>query len=180
MKRKFYIILFTFLFFLLFAGVILFTPAITLLSISNRKNPTEVYYSLDGYKKGFTLSYTHSVNKGRVHDYYECLEDGNLLLNQTLFVSYGAGIPEPYESSGADFTVTSNGYKISNLQRKIPRLVMAVGIIANHSITFEQNEDFKNLKTKEYFLTDYFKAQTSIILEIKKVSLMNFLLHKFK
>ncbi|MCR4742834.1 MAG: DUF1850 domain-containing protein [Treponema sp.] len=180
MKRKSYLFIFTLLFFLLLAGVILFTPAITLLSISNRKNPSEVYYSLDGYKKGFTLSYTHSVNKGRVHDYYECLKDGNLLINQTIFVSYGAGIPEASESPRAEFTVTSNGYKISNLQRKVDKLVMAVGIIANHSITFELNEDFNNLKTKEYFLTDYFKPQTSIILQIKKVSLMNFLLHKIK
>ena len=96
-----------------------------------------------------------------------------LLLNRFLVLAEWSGIPE--------IVICIN--KCDLLEEKVDFLqdyVQAVGIIANHSITFEQNEDFKNLKTKEYFLTDYFKSQTSIILEIKKVSLMNFLLHKFK
>lgn len=155
-------------------------PTVKVFSISNRKNPSERYYSKDGLKNGFTISYTHSVNKGRVHDYYLCQKDDTILLDHTTFVSYGAGIPEPEETPGAIFTVTPEGYTISNLKRVVPRLVMAVGIIANHSIVFDYNYDFKSDANKEIKLTDLFEPQTSIILEVKRVALINYIFHKIK
>jgi len=166
--------------FLILAGVIFYTPAITVLAFTNRKNLSERYYSIDGYKNGFVVSYTHSVNKGRVHDYYDCQSNGTLVLDRTIFVSYGAGIPEPEETPGAEFTVTKQGYEISNLQRYVPKLVMAVGIVANHSVAFGKDPDFQGNDVKEYFLTDYFKPQTSLYLETKKISLLEFLTHKLK
>lgn len=160
-------------FFILFAGV-LFTPAISVLAISNRKNTNECYFSRAGYKNNFVISYTHSVNKGRVHDVYTKTKDKKLLLDKTIFVSYGAGIPEPEETPGAEFKVLEDGYEISNLNRIVPKLTMAVGLVANHSITM-----YKNKTASEYPLTDFFEPQTSIILEIKKVSLLKYIFHNF-
>jgi len=159
---------------LFIAGGIFFLPAIKVLSVSGRKNPELRFYSAAACKEGFIISYTHSVNKGRVHDYYRFLPDRTLELYKTQFVSYGAGIPEPGETPGAVFTVTDDGYYIENLDRKVPRLTMAVGIIANHSIAI--GSEMK--PEKEHFLTDFFEPQTSIILEYKKVSLFRYL--KFK
>lgn len=163
-----------FLILLLAAGGFFFLPAVRVLSISGRKNPDQVFYSAADFKEGFIISYTHSVNKGRVHDYYRFLPDRTLELYQTQFVSYGAGIPEPEETPGAFFTVTNDGYYIENLNRTVPRLTMAVGIIANHSIATgsKMNSD------SERFFTDYFEPQTSIILEYKKVSLFRYLKHR--
>ena len=163
-----------FLILLLAAGGFFFLPAVSVLSVSSRKNPEKVFYSAAACKEGFIISYTHSVNKGRVHDYYRALPDGTLELYQTQFVSYGAGIPEPEETPGAVFTVTNDGYFISNLERKVPRLVMAVGIIANHSIATGSEMQTEN----ECFFTDYFAPQTSIILEIKRVSLFRYISHR--
>ena len=154
---------------ILAAGGFFLLPAVRVLSISGRKNPDKVFYSAAACKEGFIISYTHSVNKGRVHDYYRMLSNGTLELYQTQFVSYGAGIPEPEETPGAVFTVTKDGYFIENIEREVPRLLMAVGIIANHSISVGQD-----LST-EYFLTDYFPPQTGIILEIKRVSLLTYI-----
>ena len=159
---------------LLAAGGAFFLPVVRVLSISGRKNPQQVFYSAAAFKEGFIISYTHSVNKGRVHDYYRFLTDGTLELYKTQFVSYGAGIPEPGETPGAVFTVTDDGYYIENLERKVPRLTMAVGIVANHSIATGSEMRVEN----ERFLTDFFEPQTSIILEYKKVSLFNYLKHK--
>ena len=159
---------------ILAAGGVFFLPAVRVLSISGRKSPDLVYYSAAACKEGFIISYTHSVNKGRVHDYYRMLSDGTLELYQTQFVSYGAGIPEPEETPGAFFTATKDGYFIQNLERKLPRLVMAVGIVANHSIAAGSEMKAEN----EIFLTDLFKPQTSIILEYKKVSIFNYLRHR--
>lgn len=168
-KVYFFTSAFVFLFVLLSA-----VPCIKVLSICNRKNPSEKYYINKQYLEGFKISYTHSVNKGRVHDFYTFLSDDSLLLDKTRFVSYGAGIPEPEETPGAVFTVLNDGYVISNLQRKVPKLTMAVGIIANHGITFDCNKNHHQF-TKDYVMTDLFAPQTSIILEIKRVSLFDYI-----
>ena len=160
-----------FLILLLIAGGIFFLPAIRVLSVSGRKNPEQAFYSTAFYKEGFIISYTHSVNKGRVHDFYRPAKDGGLELYKTEFVSYGAGIPEPEETSGAVFTVTDDGYFIENLNRYLPRLTMAVGLIANHSLA--AGSDF--YEQREYFLTSFFEPQTSIILEIKRISLFKYM-----
>ena len=159
---------------ILSAGIFFLLPAVNVLSVSSRKNPKQVFYSAAACKEGFIISYTHSVNKGRVHDFYKVLPDKALELYQTQFVSYGAGIPEPEETPGAVFTVTDDGYFITNLSRKVPRLTMAVGIIANHTIA--TGSEFRG--QKEYPLTAFFEPQTSIIFEYKKVSLFNYLKHK--
>ena len=172
-KKKLLIIIISFII-LLTAGVTLFTPCISVLSVHNRKLKEQSFYSIDGYKKGFVISYTHSVNKGRVHDYYRRTGDNKIELYKTSFVSYGAGIPEPGEMPGAVFTVKDNNYEISGINRVVPRLVMAVGLIAEHSITFDEALE---VSQKEFFLTDFFEPQTSIVFEFKKVSLITYIIH---
>ena len=161
---------------ILTAGGIFFLPAVRVLSVSGRKNPQAIFYSTAFCKEGFIISYTHSVNKGRVHDFYRPAKGGGLELYKTEFISYGAGIPEPEETPGAVFTVTDDGYFIENLHRTLPRLTMAVGLIANHSIAAGSDFDGQ----KEFFLTDYFAPQTSIILEIKRISLSRYINHSIK
>ena len=138
-------------------------PLVRALSISNRKNHSERIYSIKAVKEGFSVNYTHSVNKGRVHDYYRILKSGQLELYKTRFLSYGAGIPEPYETQVAAFLVTKDGYIIENLNRTLPQLVMAVGVIAEHSVSLGQ---------REFFLRDFFKPQTSLVFQVKRLSLL--------
>lgn len=171
MKKRFFLFLTTIL---ILAGMIFFLPATKVLVISNRKNQSEKLISKAGYEKGFIISYTHSVNKGRVHDFYKSIEKNQLELYQTEFVSYGAGIPEPYETEGATFEVTDNGYFIKNLNRKLPKFLMAVGVIANHSITIGSSMS----DGQELFLTEYFPPQTSLIFEIRRVSLFEIITNK--
>jgi len=152
----------------------LFIPAVNVISISNRKNPSQKVYSRDAAVNGFVISYTHSVNKGRVHDFYRIEKDGSLTLNETEFVSYGAGIPEPEETPGAVFTVTDTGYVISNLNRNMNELVMAVGVIADHSIKI--NTD----RAEEVFLNTIFAPQTSLVIKQKKMNLINYVLWRSK
>lgn len=158
-----------------------FVPAVKVISVSNRKNPEQKVYSREAAVRGFCISYTHSVNKGRVHDYYDINRKNNsLVLEATHFVSYGAGIPEPEETPGAGFRKLYNGYVIENVDRQVQRLVMAVGIIANHSFMPRHKGLQYGEITDEEFLTEYFAPQTSIILEVKRVSPFEYILHKFK
>jgi len=150
----------------------LYFPCVEVLSISNRKNSSEKIYSKK-FSNSFVISYTHSVNKGRVHDFYKrdstfFLLKSNLKLEKSIFVSYGAGIPEPDEIQNGEFKVLQNGYELSNINKVLPKFLMAVGVIANHSIA-------DNYKIKEYFFKDFFKVQTSLVFEIKRVSIFDFL-----
>ena len=169
-----------FVFLLVFAGVLFFAPIKPVLSISSRKNNSEKYFISTARIEGFEIAYTHSVNKGRVHDFYDIKKSEGLLLTGTRFVSYGAGIPEPEEMPGCKFLVTEDGYEIVNINRELDRLVMAVGLIANHTITFWTNKDDKNSAGHKYKMADLFPPQTSIILEKKRVSLLSYIFHKLK
>ena len=170
---------------LIIGGGILFSPSKTVLVISNRKNPNQRLYSSLAYKNGFIISYTHSVNKGRVHDFYKCDEkEDALVLQSTHFVSYGAGIPEPEETPGATFIALDDCYIISNINRIVPKLVMAVGVIADHGFAIAEPDfrsdyenDFNNIKD-EILLTEHFPPQTSLVFEIGKVSIAGYLAHK--
>ncbi|MBO4403769.1 MAG: DUF1850 domain-containing protein [Treponema sp.] len=161
-----------------------FAPAKKVLSVSSRKNPSERFYSAEAYRQGFIISYTHSVNKGRVHDFYRCRTDGTLVLEKTHFVSYGAGIPEPEETPGADFSVNGDCYVISNINRNLPYLVMAVGVIAEHSFSPDSlngiyGTDYIKIPG-EIFLKDYFPPQTSLILKTETVSYIDYFIHKVR
>ena len=146
-------------------AAVLTVPCVPCVSVSNRKNPAERVLSRAALG-GFVISYTHSVNKGRVHDFYGT--DGSMLvLEKTAFVSYGAGIPEASETDGARFAVTDDGYVITNLNRRLERLVMAVGVIAEHTMT---------VGGKEVLLRTLFAPQTSLFIEVKKVPLSAYLL----
>ena len=179
------VLLFTSIFLLIIGGVALFTPSKTVLSVSNRKDPNQRFYSAQACKNGFIISYTHSVNKGRIHDFYKCNQSESVLILQSMhFVSYGAGIPEPEEVPGATFIALENCYIISNINRVLPKLVMAVGVVADHTFAvaepdFNSNyeNDFENI-TGEIFLSDYFPPQTSLVFEIEKVSIAGYMAHK--
>lgn len=147
----------------------LFIPAVNVISVSNRKFPAKKFYSREAALYGFVISYTHSVNKGRVHDFYRKEKDGSLTLNETEFVSYGAGIPEPEETPGAAFAVTDTGYVISNLNRNMSELVMAVGVIADHSFKINRDRD------EEIMLNTLFEPQTSLRIKNQKISLFDFI-----
>lgn len=149
------------------AVVLSFIPFIRVLSITDLRQKSEKIYSRSALD-GFVISYTHSVNKGRVHDYYICTPDNLLQVEKTVFVSYGAGIPELGDYiEGAVFSITPQGYELSGFDRKVPVLVMAVGQIAEHSVTVNGDE---------FFLADYFRRKASLEFCIKRVSPIMYML----
>ncbi|MDO4505452.1 MAG: DUF1850 domain-containing protein [Spirochaetales bacterium] len=139
-------------------------PAFPVLSISNRKNPSEKIHFENG-ARGFIISYTHSVNKGRVHDYYR-REGKNLILYRTDFVSYGAGMPEIEETPGAVFYQAGETFTMEYERNVGTSFLLSVGVIAEHSITVGNDE---------FFLKDFFEPKTSLVLKIKRISLIELL-----
>ena len=113
--------------------------------------------------KEFVISYTHSVNKGLVRDYY-IIKDKNIILSKTRFVSYGAGIPEPEETQ--NFIRTDDYMEINDINKKIDNLYLFVGTIANHIIEI----DGEKIELKKIF-----KPQSSLKIEYKILSLFEYI-----
>ena len=113
--------------------------------------------------KEFVISYTHSVNKGLVRDYY-IIRDKNIILSKTRFASYGAGIPEPEEAQ--KITITDDYIEINDINKKIDNLYLFVGTIANHRIEIDG---------EEIELKKIFKPQSSLKIEYKILSLFEYI-----
>jgi hypothetical protein len=137
---------------------------------SIKHNNKELVFSgleFDNQEESFVISYTHSVNKGRVKDYYAVKKSGeNYILEmfKTRFLSYGAGMSDPEENEV--FLQTDDYIEISGMQRQMPFLVMAVGVIADHCIEIESHT---------IMLTSYFTPQQRIKIQYKKITLIKYL-----
>ncbi len=135
--------------------IILFIPIFPKLLINNK------IFNIE--KKEFIISYTHSVNRGRVRDYY-IIKSKYIILSKTRFMSYGAGIPEPEKRQ--KFTETEEYIEISDINRKIDNLYLFVGTIANHKIEIDE----KKIELKEIF-----KPQENIKIEYKILSIFEYI-----
>lgn len=135
--------------------IILFIPIFPKLLINNK------IFNIE--KKEFVISYTHSVNRGRVRDYY-IIKSKYIILSKTRFMSYGAGIPEPEKRQ--KFRETEDYIEISDINRKIDNLYLFVGTIANHKIEIDE----KKIELKEIF-----KPQENIKIEYKILSIFEYI-----
>lgn len=142
-----------------------FLPLEKCVGISERKNEDNAFYSKKALD-GFVISYTHSVNKGRVHDYLFA-EGYDLRVEKSVFVSYGAGIPEVQDAPDAVFTITNDGYCISWNDRRMSSFDMAVGLVANHSLT---------VGGKEIPMQELFPPQTGIRFKVRRVPIIKYCL----
>lgn len=135
--------------------IILFIPIFPKLLINNK------IFNIE--KKEFIISYTHSVNRGRVRDYY-IIKSKYIILSKTRFMSYGAGIPELEKRQ--KFRETEDYIEISDINRKIDNLYLFVGTIANHKIEIDE----KKIELKEIF-----KPQENIKIEYKILSIFEYI-----
>ncbi len=115
----------------------------------------------------FTVRFTHSVMRTPVYEMYTVNEGNEILLSETLFLSYGAGNPEttPY-----DFEITDEGFRIYNINQKISPLVYRTGaIIANHTLILNQ---------KEIPFLNFSEPATAVGFEVKRKGLFAFLVEE--
>jgi hypothetical protein len=151
-------------------------PLVRTVSISGQKSGGRGKATLilprTAVRAGFVISYTHSVNKGRVHDFYSC-RGNSIVLDRTVFASYGAGIPEAAESPGASFSKTDSGYEIAGIGRQLDGLLLAVGLAARHSIALRNSGGGMD---GELFLEDHFERQTPVHIRVRRVPLLYCLL----
>jgi hypothetical protein len=79
------------------------------------------------------LAYIHSANKGPVLDEFLVDGDGALVMTRSVFQSFGAGMSDGLEP-GVSMRTTAAGIELTGLQRKIGKLRLAVGTVADHRL----------------------------------------------
>ena len=144
-------------------------PTQKVLAITNTNESSQKIFSKSALN-GFCISYTHSVNKGRVRDFFR-VEDDRLKIFKTEFPSYGAGMPELQETPGATFKIADDAFSMEYERDVGKKFFLAVGILARHSI---------EIGGKEIFLEDFFAPQTRLEFQVKRISFAELFFAKIK
>ncbi|MDE5776834.1 MAG: DUF1850 domain-containing protein [Treponemataceae bacterium] len=144
-------------------------PTQKVLAITSTNESSQKIFSKSALN-GFCILYTHSVNKGRVRDFFR-VEDNRLKIFKTEFPSYGAGMPELQETLGATFKIADDAFSMEYERDVGKKIFLAVGILARHSIEIDG---------KEIFLEDFFAPQTRLEFQVKRISCAELLFAKIK
>lgn len=117
----------------------------------------------------FTIKYTHSVNKSPVEDSIKWNGD-KLVICESLYQSYGAGIPNEPES-GQTFAWTKEGLLLSNINLERDSINLFVGTVADHYLIYRnQNYQIKKLTAE----------QTLLNISVRRLSLFGMLFNNKK
>jgi hypothetical protein len=89
----------------------------------------------------FTLSFTHSVEKSGVTDYFRIDGDCRIILYQTEFGSLNTGLPAVV-AEGEVFERTGTGFRVSNLRRVLPEIWLQVSEAYGGTLAMKGKETF--------------------------------------
>ncbi|HYF83299.1 MAG TPA: DUF1850 domain-containing protein [Clostridia bacterium] len=137
-------------------------PLFERFTITNEKSGSLVFQDRVEKYREFHTSFTHSVNRTPVNEYYR-ISEGKLVLQKATFYSYGAGMPEAGEYGSSKPSIINGMVQIDNINKVFPKFTIFAGINANHSL---------NTNDSEIFFSQFVKPQTPVTFEVKKVSLI--------
>lgn len=115
----------------------------------------------------FHIKYIHSVQLVPVTEIYSIDDKNNIILEESYFHSYGAGLPAntPYE-----FEMTEKGFRIYNINKKIDNLIYRTGAIrANHKIY---------IKDQYYPFLNFSERKTGVKFQAKKTFFIKYLVRE--
>ncbi len=111
----------------------------------------------------FTVKYIHSVERTPVWEMYT-MDDGEIILRETVFQSYGAGLPA---TSPYDFDIVEDGFRLYNIDQKMTNLVYRTGAVrANHELM---------VGGKPYFFVEFSEPTEAVKFETQKTPLIVYL-----
>lgn len=140
--------------------VVLFLPFFNMLTITDAETGKIVFSDRAFDNMEFYTSFTHSVNRMPVYEYYRII-DGHFVVYKTSFYSYGAGMPD-YENHKQKPVLKDGMVHIDNLNIKMDSFSIFIGRVANHSL---------HIDDKTYKLSDFVEPGKTAYFKIQKVSL---------
>jgi hypothetical protein len=135
-------------------------PAVRQFLIIDYKTDKILYAS--GVKPGdkFSITYIHSVNKSPIEDQFIIEDDFSIMLQKTIFRSFGAGVPSTPDD-GSRYVFFKDRIEVPDINRKIDNLLLFVGIIADHHFL---------MNGKDLKLNELSPPQRSVHFLIKKIT----------
>lgn len=141
----------------------LFIPVHTLKLIEPKSGKVVKSFHIKNGEE-FTVLFTHSVERTPVYETYYVKNDEEIYLKETIYFSFGAGLPA---TTKYEFSIEKEGMKITNINEKIDHLVYrAGGVIANHALI---------IKEKSFFLEEFVGTFKPIVFKAKKEPLYKYL-----
>jgi len=101
-------------------AIIFLLSPIQYIEVSNNVDAAVYERIVTRLDASLTVKYTHSVMKTPVYEHYQIMPDKRIMLKETEFSSYGAGLPEV---GNHDFEMTSKGFRVYNINRPFDFLV---------------------------------------------------------
>lgn len=154
-----------------FKLLLLITIIITIISLY----PVQVLFARDMWTEDrletwlvpkdttFSIKYTHSVERTPVWETYSLNKD-EIILQETIFQSYGAGLPA---TSPYDFDIVDNGFRLYNIDQKMTNLIYRTGAVrANHELL---------IGDKSYPFLDFSEPTQGVKFETRNMTLISYL-----
>ncbi len=140
-------------------------PLFERFTITDEKSGDIVFLDkVENYREFYT-SFTHSVNRTPVNEYYK-ISGSSLVLVKATFHSYGAGMPEAGEYGSGSPSLVNGVVQIDDINKTFRRFTIFAGTSAGHTL----NNDGGKVP-----FTQFVKPQTPVTFEVKKVSLVTLL-----
>lgn len=140
-------------------------PSVERFTLTDEKSGNIVFQDKVEKYIEFYTSFTHSVNRTPVNEYYRITE-GTLVLEKATFYSYGAGMPEIGEYGSSEPIIENGLIQMNNINKTFKRFTVYAGTYADHSL---------NTQNSKISFTQLVKPQTPVTFEVKKVSLFTIL-----
>jgi hypothetical protein len=139
-------------------------PVFLRFTITDRTGKMVFQDRAERYKE-FYISFTHSVNRTPVNEYYRIFGD-RFILEKATFYSYGAGMPETGEYGSSKPSIKDGLVRVEDINKEFKRFTYIAGTYANHSL---------RTGSREIFFSKLVKPQSSITFEVKRISLFTIL-----
>ena len=131
MKKKIMLLLFSSL--ILLSGVC-FIPFETCLVILQDKSKKILAYTQFEEGQQYQMEYIHSIHLSKVVETYESTLDQNIRQIEISFEDFAIGMPSSAEE-GEQFVSENGKYKIKNMNRIFPEIVLLTGqVVADHTL----------------------------------------------
>ncbi|MBM7578264.1 DUF1850 domain-containing protein [Jeotgalibacillus terrae] len=115
----------------------------------------------------FQLSYTHSIHRSEVIDYYEITKENEIRQVALEFEDTAIGMPSNALYEGEEFVEENGKYRIENMNRLFPEINLHTSqVVVSHVFHYDDHD---------YALHDYIDTGTFITISIKKLSLAELL-----
>lgn len=155
--------LFPLLSFVVFLIALFFLPCIKGVAIKDYRTGKLLDCHTAGAGGIFSIRYIHSVNKSPVEDFFVIGDGGDIILEKTVFMSFGAGVPAASDDGGK-LDVYDDRIEVTGINRRIDNFLLFVGVTAEHRFKMDRDE---------FLLRQISPPQRNLGISVERISLFN-------